>query len=143
MAINVNVTKLINCKPELASKIILDVEKYNNFLPWCNVKIVEQSKQETITDVAVDFGFYKYKFRCNFNEINNGSTKVIRVIGKKFMQFSFDGMWQISEYNNQTKILFTININFKIPFIENSLRNRIDGYVNEIVESFMSEMMRK
>lgn len=57
-------SRVLPYKIELLYSVIIDVEKYDKFIPWCkNVTIISKEKQEIISDVEVEFLFIKEKYR--------------------------------------------------------------------------------
>jgi coenzyme Q-binding protein COQ10 len=57
-------SRLMPYKIELLYSVIIDVEKYEKFIPWCkNITIISKKKQEIISDVQVEFLFIKECYR--------------------------------------------------------------------------------
>ncbi|PHX88630.1 MAG: ubiquinone-binding protein, partial [Pelagibacteraceae bacterium] len=73
-----SVTRLINCKKNDLIKLVLDIEKYPEFLPFCyNAKIyekkIEGNLDKIIADLTIGKGLFKdtYKSAVEYDKKNN------------------------------------------------------------------------
>ncbi|QED23350.1 type II toxin-antitoxin system RatA family toxin [Candidatus Deianiraea vastatrix] len=131
--------KRINADLLLVKSVILDVEKYNEFLPWCDVKVVNKGNFLTKTDVAIDLSLFKYRFSCEIQENDNE----IKMRGKKFMQFEFFGVWKLKEIDGICEVSFEIEIDFTLSLIEEKVRDVANAKIHEIMSRFEERINTK
>ena len=64
---------IINHSAKSLYKIVLDIEKYPEFIPWCSaVRILSKTKKNIVGDLLVKYKFYQKKFTSDvrFNSNN-------------------------------------------------------------------------
>lgn len=48
--------QIINCSPMLAKEVVLDIESYPEFIPWCKeAKIIEKNEKYFIGELKISF----------------------------------------------------------------------------------------
>ena len=104
--------------PFSASKIndlIMDVEKYPEFLPWCkNARIIEViSKNNIHVDLMINFKGFLKKYRSDITDLKDDKTYKIDVhaISGPFKRLY--NHWRITEINdNEAEVEFYIDFEF-------------------------------
>jgi len=135
----------LNHKASDLYNIVLDIEKYPDYIPWCSkIEILNRSRNQLKADMIVDYKFFpSQKFTSNviFNhkelsiktEYINGPLK------------DLDTLWKFKEIkNNKSKVLFTVGFEFQnivhqklaeffFPLIENKMVNSFIERADEIL----------
>ena len=118
-------------------KIVLDIEKYPEFIPWCNKIIVKsRSKDELLADMFVSYKYFlpqKFTSHVFFN-----STKLL--INTNYIEGPLKDLkteWYFEKLEeNKTKILFNIKFEFH-KFLHQKLAEFFfDLIENQMVDSF-------
>ena len=134
-----SIKKIISCKKKQLIEMVLDIEKYPEFVPWC-----------------IEGKMYNKK-ECNDLIIFNGDLKV----GKSFLNETFsshvsyykekdkiivtnlDGPlkhlkneWTFKEVNNATQLDFFIDFELKNPILDAIMKKSFELGLNKIAESF-------
>ena len=95
-------------------KIVLDIEKYPQYIPWCtDIKILSKKKNNIKANMIVDYKFFpSQKFTSNviFN-LEKMSIKTTYVEGPLK---DLETIWGFKDLkNNKSKILFKVKFEFK------------------------------
>ena len=116
-----SVKRLIECKKNQLIDLVLDIEKYPEFVPFCLDAHVYEKKEKDdlisiIADLTIGKGPFKdtYKSDVKFN-IKNDSIKVINIGGPLN---HLENTWLFSDHDKGTEISFDIDFE-----IENKLLN--------------------
>ena len=104
----------INHKAIDLYNIVLDIDKYPSFIPWCNSIIIKsRKKNEIFADMIISYKLFinqKFSSHVKYNEEQ-------LIISTKYLEGplkDLDTRWKfnrISKY--KTKIIFDINFEFK------------------------------
>ena len=116
-----SVKRLIECKKNQLIDLVLDIEKYPEFVPFCLDAHVYEKKEKDdlisiIADLTIGKGPFKdtYKSDVKFNK-KNDSIKVINIGGPLN---HLENTWLFSDHDKGTEISFDIDFE-----IENKLLN--------------------
>ena len=95
-------------------KIVLDIAKYPEYIPWCtSIEIIDKKKNTIMANMIVDYNFFpsqKFTSKVNY-DINKLVIKTSYIEGPLKDLFT---VWEFRKIKkNQTKIFFDINFEFK------------------------------
>ena len=117
--------------------IVLDIEKYPEYIPWCSkIEILNKNKNEIKAVMLVDYKLLKsQKFT---SEVYFDITKLI--IKTKYVDGplkNLDTLWKFKKIKEKkTKILFQVKFEFK-NFIHQKISNIFFPLIeNKMIESF-------
>jgi coenzyme Q-binding protein COQ10 len=114
--------KLISKYPiELIYQMIVDVEKYPEFLPWCQAaKILEKKRNYFIADLLITFKIISesYCSRVDLKSPKNGKAEInVSLISGPFKKLQNN--WKLRKIRkNQTEIEFYIDFEFKSSLLD-------------------------
>ena len=119
-------------------KIVLDIEKYPDYIPWCSkIKILQRKKNEINSIMIVDYKFFpSQKFTSN----------VIFDLEKLFIKTNYiDGplkdlntIWEFKDIEkNKSKIFFSLEFEFKNFFHQKFAELFYPLVENKMIESFI------
>ena len=144
-----SVKRLIECKKEQLIDLVLDIEKYPLFVPFClNSKIYERKKEGDllliIADLTIGKGPFKdtYKSDVKFNK-KEDSIYVTNLDGPlKYLE----NKWYFNEENNVTEVSFQVDFELKNDFLNIVITKSFQYGLDKIADAFQKraeELFRK
>jgi coenzyme Q-binding protein COQ10 len=134
-----SVKRLIKCKKEKLIELVLDIEKYPEFIPFClNSKVYEKKKTQElkliIADLTIGKGPFKdtYKSDVKFNK-KKDSIYVTNIDGPLK---HLENNWRFKEQNNVTEVSFDINFELKNDFLNIIMTKSFQYGLNKIADAF-------
>lgn len=134
-----SIKRLIECKKEDLIKLVLDIEKYPEFIPFCyDAKIyesVETSKNiKIIADLTIGKGPFKdtYKSNVTFNK-NENSIYVENIDGPLN---HLENSWLFKEQNKATEVSFDIDFEIKNKFLNTIMSASFQFGLENIADAF-------
>ena len=134
-----SVKRLIECKKEQLIELVLDIEKYPQFIPFClDSKIYERKEKNNllliIADLTIGKGPFKdtYKSDVKYNKKEN-SIYVSNLDGPlKYLE----NKWYFKEENNITEISFEIDFELKNDFLNIVMTKSFQFGLDKIADAF-------
>ena len=127
---------IINHSAKKIYEIVLDIEKYPEFIPWSSdVKIKSKTKNNIIADLLVNYRFFKKTFT---SDVRFDSNKlVINVIYIKGPLKNLQNQWKFVKIeDNKTNVLFKIKFEFKNIIYQKMTEVFFDLIENKMIHSF-------
>lgn len=125
---------------ELIEKLILDIDKYKKFLPWCTgSKIISfketKSKIDIIADLEIGYSFAKDIYTSSVNYDKN--KKKITVKSIKGPLKNLENIWSLKKINkHKCEVSFSINLELKNLLLNKMLSSMFDIGFDKILKSF-------
>ena len=134
-----SVKRLIECKKNQLIDLVLDIEKYPTFVPYCIDAKVHQ-KNDTgdflniIADLTIGKGLFKdtYKSDVKFNK----DTDTILVTNIEGPLKHLDNKWVFLEKDNSTEISFDIDFEIENKFLNIVMNKSFQYGLDKIADSF-------
>ena len=134
-----SVKRLIECKKEQLIELVLDIEKYPQFIPFClDSKIYERKEKNNllliIADLTIGKGPFKYTYKSDvkYNKKEN-SIYVSNLDGPlKYLE----NKWYFKEENNITEISFEIDFELKNDFLNIVMTKSFQFGLDKIADAF-------
>jgi len=134
-----SVKRLIECKKEQLIDLVLDIEKYPQFVPFCiDSKIYEKKEKGDliliIADLTIGKGPFKdtYKSDVKFNK-KNDSIYVTNLDGPLK---HLENKWHFKEENNFTKVSFDVDFELKNDFLNIIMTKSFQFGLDKIADAF-------
>ena len=134
-----SVKKLIECKKEQLINLVLDIEKYPKFVPFCvNAKVYEKKEQGNllliVADLAIGKGPFKdtYKSDVKYNK-KEDSIFVTNLDGPLK---HLENTWYFNEKNNITEVSFEVDFELKNEFLNIVMTKSFQFALDKIAEAF-------
>ena len=134
-----SVERLIECKKDDLIKLVLDIEKYPQFVPFClDAHIYERNKESDficiIADLTIGKGPLKdtYKSDVKFNK-KDDSIKVINIGGPLK---HLENNWKFKEHDNGTEIFFDIDFEIENKFLNIVMTKSFQFGLDKIADAF-------
>jgi coenzyme Q-binding protein COQ10 len=134
-----SVKRLIECNKNKLIDLVLDIEKYPEFVPFCLDAHVYEKKNEgnlilIIADLTIGKGPLKdtYKSDVKFSKKDN-SIKVINIGGP--LRY-LENTWYFNTHKNGTEILFDINFEIENKFLNIIMTKSFQFGLDKIADAF-------
>ena len=135
-----SVKRLIECKKKDLIDLVLDIEKYPEFVPFCfDAKIYENNKEgdliKIIADLTIGKGPFKdtYKSDVVFNEKED--SIFVRNIEGPLNHLSNN--WKFTDKKNHiTEVTFDIDFEIKNKFLDMIMTKSFEFGLNKIADAF-------
>tara|TARA_B100000686_G_C16292045_1_gene714144 strand:- start:97 stop:546 length:450 start_codon:yes stop_codon:yes gene_type:complete len=134
-----SVKRLVECNKEQIIDIVLDIEKYPTFIPFCLDAKVYKKKEEgnfllIIADLTIGKGPLKdtYKSDVKYNK-KEGSIYVTNLEGPLK---HLENKWNFKEQNNFTEVSFEIDFELKNDFLNIIMKKSFQYGLNKIADAF-------
>jgi len=134
-----SIKKKIPCSKEDLIKMVLDIEKYPDFVPWClNGKvhsIVEKGDiTEIIADLTIGKSFLKEKYKSFI--IYNKKLDSIIVTNIEGPLKNLENKWFFYQIGQNSEIVFHIDFELKNKILNMLMIKSFDFGLKKIAESF-------
>ena len=134
-----SVKRLIKCEKNQLIDLVLDIEKYPTFVPYCiDAKVYEKSDTDDfiniIADLTIGKGPFKatYKSDVKFNKKHN-SIYVTNVGGPlKYL----DNKWIFEDHKEGTEIYFDVDFEIKNKFLNIIMTTSFQYGLDKIADAF-------
>ena len=134
-----SVKRLIECKKDQLIDLVLDIEKYPEFVPFClGSHVYERNKEVNqiliIADLTIGKGPFKdtYKSNVKFNKQN--STINVTNIGGPLNHLQNN--WIFNETKEGTEISFDIDFEIENKFLNVLMSKSFKFGLNKIADAF-------
>ena len=134
-----SVKRLIECKKEQLIDLVLDIEKYPLFVPFClNSKIYERKEKGSllliIADLTIGKGPFKdtYKSDVKYNK-KKDSIYVTNLDGPLK---HLENKWYFKEENNITEVSFDVDFELKNDFLNIVMTKSFQIGLDKIADAF-------
>jgi len=134
-----SIKKIIPCKKKDLINMVLDIEKYPEFVPWCiEGKIHEKNESEDLIEIRGDLKVGK-KF------LNQTYTSLVLYYKDKdkILVTNIDGPlkhlqneWRFKEINDQTQLEFDIDFELKNNLFNTIIKKSFNLGLNKIADAF-------
>ncbi len=134
-----SVKRSIECNKEQLIDLVLDIEKYPDFVPFCMGAKVHERKEQgdlllIIADLTIGKGPFKdtYKSDVKFNK-KKDSIYVTNLDGPlKYLE----NKWQFKEENKVTEVSFEVNFELKNDFLNIVMTKSFQFGLDKIADAF-------
>jgi coenzyme Q-binding protein COQ10 len=134
-----SIKKIIPCKKNQLIAMVLDIEKYPEFVPWCiEGKVHEKNESEDLITFNGDLKVGKSLLNETFfSQVSYYKEK------DKIIVTNLDGPlknlkneWTFKEINNATQLEFFIDFELKNPILNAIMKKSFKLGLNKIANSF-------
>lgn len=132
-----NNTRFFPYNIEFIKKIILDIEKYPEFVPWCTkAQLLSKIENELMAELTITFKFFT----------ENYTSRIITIQNKEYFQINIEAvsgpfkklinLWSIKTVNNGCTVDFSIDFECKSMILNNTIGLFFPIAVNKIMNAF-------
>jgi len=134
-----SVKRSIKCKKEQLIDLVLDIEKYPDFVPFCVDAKIHQRKERgdlllIIADLTIGKGPFKdtYKSDVKFNK----KEDFIYVINIDGPLKHLENKWHFKEKNKITEVSFQVDFELKNDFLNILMTKSFQFALDKIADAF-------
>ena len=115
-----SVKRLIECKKKDLIDLVLDIEKYPEFVPFCfGAKIYENKKEgdliKIIADLTIGKGPFKDTYKSDVKYIKKDDVILVKNIDGPLKYL--DNKWQFKKIGKLTEVSFDVDFELKNKFL--------------------------
>ena len=134
-----SVKRLIECKKDQLIDLVLDIEKYPEFVPFClGSHIYERNKEGNqtliIADLTIGKGPFKDTYKSDVKFNNEDSTINVTNIGGPLNHL--ENNWSFNETREGTEISFDIDFEIENKFLNVLMSKSFKFGLNKIADAF-------
>jgi coenzyme Q-binding protein COQ10 len=128
-------------KPEDLFNIVVDVEKYPEFLPWVSAtRIIERGENYFIADLVVKFKSFSHKYTSRIEMLKpdgeNKNWKVhVRLVRGPFKYLKTD--WIFEPKTGGSEIIFELDFRFESVLFEKMIGFLFEKAVMKMTDAFI------
>jgi len=134
-----SIKKKIPCSKENLIKMVLDIEKYSEFVPWCHggkiySKIEKNGRLEIIADLIIGKSFFKETFKSHV--IFNKKEDLIKVsnIGGPLKHLTNE--WLFKKIDDNSEVYFKVDFELKNKILNLLMIKSFDIGLKKIADAF-------
>ena len=134
-----SVKRLIECNKLQLIDLVLDIENYPKFIPYClDAKIHEKKEERKLILIIADLTIGKGPFKATYkSDVRlNKDTDTIQVTNIEGPLKHLDNKWVFIEKDNFTEIAFDIDFEIENKFLNILMSKSFQYGLDKIADSF-------
>ena len=134
-----SVKRLIECNKEQLINLVLDIEKYPTFIPYClDAKVYEKKEQGDLILIVADLTIGKDPFKDTYkSDVRyNKKESSIHVTNIDGPLKHLDNKWHFTQENNATEISFDVDFELKNKFLNIVMTKSFQYGFDKIADAF-------
>ena len=134
-----SVKRLIECNKEQLVDLVLDIENYPEFIPYCiDAKIYEKKEEKNLIFIIADLTIGKGPFKATYkSDVRfNKDTDTIQVTNIEGPLKHLDNKWVFLEKDNSTEISFDIDFEIENKFLNIVMTKSFQFGLDKIADAF-------
>ncbi|MFL2889360.1 MAG: type II toxin-antitoxin system RatA family toxin [Pelagibacteraceae bacterium] len=133
------IKKIISCKKKQLIEMVLDINKYPEFVPWCiEGKVFDKNEStDLITfkgDLKVGKSILNETFSSHVSYYKEKDKIIVTNLDGPLKHLKNE--WSFKEVNNQTELKFFIDFELKNPILNSIMKKSFELGLNKIAKSF-------
>ena len=134
-----SVKRTINCSKEDLINLVLNIEDYPKFIPYClNAKIYEKKldndDQLIIADLTIGKGLFKDTYKSDVKYIKKDDIILVKNIDGPLKYL--DNKWQFTKIGKLTEVSFDVNFELKNKFLNILMTKSFKYGLDKIADAF-------
>ena len=134
-----SVKRLIECKKDQLVDLVLDIEKYPEFVPYClGARVYERNKEGNqiliIADLTIGKGPFKDTYKSDVKFNNDDNSINVTNIGGPLRHL--ENNWKFIETDIGTEIFFDIDFEIENKFLNLVMTKSFQFGLNKIADAF-------
>ena len=134
-----SIKKIISCNKKNLIHMVLDIELYPQFVPWClDGKIHKKNETDDFIEIKADLKVGKRFINETYSSLVLYSKKkdmiTVTNIGGPLKHLKNE--WKFKEVNNNTELDFSIDFELQNNFLNIIMKNYFNFGLNKITDAF-------
>ena len=127
--------RIIKHTPSNLFKLVSDVKRYPEFLPWClGARVKNNRKNNFEADLIIGFKIYKEIYSSEIS-LDNFNKKII--VNYKDGPFEYlENYWVFKDNKNGCEVQFMVDFKFKSIFLQTLMETLFSEAVRKMVGAF-------
>jgi coenzyme Q-binding protein COQ10 len=127
--------KTLPYSPEQMFDLVLDVERYPEFLPWClSCDIIKENEDEKFANLVIGYKVFREWIKCRVSYQHSHHIRVEYINGPlKYLSNTWDFM---DAPNGGCVVDFYVDFEFKNPFFQKLMGVFFNEIVKRMVKAF-------
>ena len=127
--------RIIKHNPSNLFKLVSDVKRYPEFLPWClGARVKNNCKNNFEADLIIGFKIYKEIYSSEIS-LDNINKKII--VNYKDGPFEYlENYWVFKDNKNGCEVEFMVDFKFKSVFLQTLMETLFSEAVRRMVGAF-------
>ena len=134
-----SVKRLIQCKKEQLIDLVLDIEQYPKFVPFCiDSKVYERNDKDDLLLIVADLTIGKGPFKDTYkSDVKYNKKKdSIYVTNLDGPLKHLENIWSFKEDNNFTEVSFDVDFELKNDFLNIIMTKSFQFGLDKIADAF-------
>ena len=134
-----SIKKIISCSKKNLIDMVLDIEQYPQFVPWCiDGKIIEKKETNDFIEIKADLRVGKKFINETYSSFVLFSKKkdLITVTNIEGPLKRLKNEWKFKEINNKTELDFVIDFELQNNFLNMVMKNYFNFGLSKITDAF-------
>ena len=140
-----SIKKIISCNKKNLIQMVLDIEQYPEFVPWClDGKIHYKKDTDDFIEIKADLKVGKKFINETYSSLVLYSKKkdLISVTNIKGPLKYLKNEWKFKEINNKTQLDFSIDFELQNNILNIIMKNYFNFGLNKIADSFENRAIK-
>ncbi len=134
-----SVKRLIECNKNQLIDLVLDIEKYPEFVPFClDAHVYERNNEGDLTSIIADLtigkGPFKDTYKSDVKFDKKNSTIKVKNIGGPLNHL--ENIWYFKEHKSGTEIYFDIDFEIENKFLNIVMTKSFQFGLDKIADAF-------
>lgn len=137
-------SRIVNYTAEQMYDLVMDIEKYPEFVPWCNnCTILSREENYIIAELEASFGIFRKSYLSKINHGLKDSNYYVHIEKISNQLKKLDTKWEFKKENELSSL-----VNFEIDFeLESIIANNLISSIfhnttKTIIEAFENRARR-
>ena len=134
--------KIVSYTKDQMFDLVADIDRYDEFLPWCNNSRVINEKKEgdkkiVIADLEIGYDQFVYTYRSEVKLHEDKSQINVRNLDGPFKYLK--NSWKFTTVNeSECEIQFNIDFELNVSFLDILMKKFFDLAFQKMVDSFVT-----
>ena len=134
-----SVKRTINCKKKELIELVLDIEQYPKFIPYCiDSKVYKRDNKENeiliVADLTIGKGPFKDTYKSDVKFYKDKDLIYVTNIDGPLKHL--ENKWNFKELGNQTEVSFDVDFELKNRFLNIVMTKSFQYGLNKIADAF-------
>ena len=140
-----SIKKIISCRKKQLVEMVLDIEKYPDFVPWCiEGKVYDKNESSDlitfIGDLKVGKSILNETFSSHVSYHKEKDLIIVTNLDGPLKHLKNE--WKFKEVNNSTQLEFFIDFELKNPILNGIMKKSFELGLNKIAKAFEERAMK-
>ena len=134
-----SVKRLIECNKNQLIDLVLDIEKYPEFVPFClEAHVYERNNEGNLTSIIADLSIGKGPFKDTYkSDVKfNKKDSIIKVTNIGGPLNHLENTWHFKEHDSGTEIFFDIDFEIENKFLNIVMTKSFQFGLDKIADAF-------